>query len=395
MDQEKKNALFTVSLIAGVLLVFTVADFFSGDRLYSSAENRLLAEKPEFSAETLFDGTYTKAYENYVTDQFVGRDKWITMKTYFDLALGKQEIGGVYFGKEDYLIERHLPEEYPQETAEEKTAMLRALVEEWDARVMLVPTADNVLADKLPKNAPVWDQEEFLGYVGEQLAGVGKGNRQFVQESGAESGAAGYPADSALIDVMSVLRQHASEDIYYRTDHHWTTLGAYYGYLAWAETMGEEPYPYEPESRLTVSEDFLGTLHSKINIVRRADSICLFPQTMQQPVQVIYDFKTVTDTLYEESYLETKNQYGYFLDDNHALVEIITGYETGKTLLVVKDSYANCFVPFLLPHYDKITVIDPRYYNAALSGVIGKYPADDVLVLYNCVHFLEDFVYDG
>ncbi len=391
MSQEKKNALFTVFLIAGVLSVFTVADFFSGDRLYSSAENRLLAEKPQVSAETLFSGTYTKAYENYVTDQFVGRDKWIAIKTWTDIALGRQEVGGVYLGREDYLIERHLPEEYPQETAEKKTAMLRALVEEWDAKVMLVPTADNVLTDKLPKNAPVWDQEEFLGYVGEQLADAGSGSR----ESGVQSGTVGkYPADSALIDVMSVLRQHASEDIYYRTDHHWTTLGAYYGYLAWAEAMGEEPYPYEPESRLTVSEDFLGTLHSKINIPWRADSICIFPQTTQQPVRVTYDFRTVTDTLYEESYLETKNRYGYFLDDNHAIIEIDTGYETGKTLLVIKDSYANCFVPFLLPHYDRITVIDPRYYNAALSAVIGKYPADDVLVLYNCVHFLEDFVYD-
>lgn len=395
MSQEKKNALFTVSLIAAVLLVFTVADFLSDDRLYSSTENRLLAEKPEFSPESLFSGIYTEEYENYVTDQFVSRDKWIAMKTYFDIALGKQEIGGVYLGKENYLIERHLPEEYPQEAIERKTAMLRAFVEEWDAEVMLVPTADNVLTDKLPGNAPVWDQERFLGYVGEQLADLDGGSRRDARESATQSGTVGrYPADNALIDVMGILRQHAAEDIYYRTDHHWTTQGAYYGYLAWAEAMGVKPYPYEVRDQTAVSENFLGTLHSKINISWKPDSIFCFPQTMQRTVQVTYDSKTTTDTLYEEAYLETKNQYGYFLDDNHALVEIITGYETGKTLLVVKDSYANCFVPFLLPHYDKITMIDPRYYNAALSGVVGKYPADDVLVLYNCVHFLDDFVYD-
>lgn len=370
MSEEKRNALFTVILLAAVILIFTVADLASADRLYSPTENRLLTERPEFSAEALFSGEYTKTYEDYVTDQFVSRDKWITIKTYMDIAFGRQEIGGVYLAKDGYLIEQHLPEDYPQETVQKKLSMLAALVQDWNAKVMLVPTADNILAEKLPANAPVWDQTAFLEYAETQLG------------------------DSVFIDTASTLREHAAEDIYYRTDHHWTSLGAYYGYLAWAEAMGEVAYPYDVASMVQVSDDFLGTLHSKINISWRTDSIYYFGQTAQQPVRVTYDFSTVKSSIYEESYLDTKNQYGFFLDDNHAFVEINTGYETGKTLLVIKDSYANCFVPLLLPHYDTIYILDPRYYNARLSDLIGQYASGDVLVLYNCVHFLDDFVYD-
>ena len=370
MSEEKRNALFTVILLAAVILIFTVADLVTADRLYSPTENRLLTERPEFSAEALFSGKYTKNYEDYVTDQFVSRDKWIAIKTYMDIASGKQEIGGVYLAKDGYLIEQHLPGDYPQETVQKKLSMLAALVQDWNAKVMLVPTADNILAEKLPANAPVWDQTAFLEYAEMQLG------------------------DSASIDTASILREHAAEDIYYRTDHHWTSLGAYYGYLAWAEAMGETTYPYDVASMVQVSDDFLGTLHSKINISWRTDSIYYFGQTARQPVSVTYDFQTVKSSIYEESYLDTKNQYGFFLDDNHAFVEIDTGYETGKTLLVIKDSYANCFIPLLLPHYDTIYVLDPRYYNGRLSDLIGQYASGDVLVLYNCVHFLDDFVYD-
>lgn len=370
MSEEKRNALFTVILLAAVILIFTVADLVTADRLYSPTENRLLTERPEFSAEALFSGKYTKNYEDYVTDQFVSRDKWIAIKTYLDIASGKQEIGGVYLAKDGYLIEQHLPGDYPQETVQKKLSMLAALVQDWNAKVMLVPTADNILAEKLPANAPVWDQTAFLEYARAQLG------------------------DGAFIDAASILQKHATEDIYYRTDHHWTSLGAYYGYQAWVEAMGKVAYPYDVASMVQVSDDFLGTLHSKINISWRTDSIYYFGQTARQPVSVTYDFQTVKSSIYEESYLDTKNQYGFFLDDNHAFVEIDTGYETGKTLLVIKDSYANCFIPLLLPHYDTIYVLDPRYYNGRLSDLIGQYASGDVLVLYNCVHFLDDFVYD-
>lgn len=369
---EKKNAVLTIAVISSIILIFTAVDLLQGDRLFSETENRMLASKPEFTMKALFEGNYTKDYETYVTDQFVSRDKWISLKTYTDIALQKKEIGGVYLGADGYLIEQHLPENYTLEKESEKISLLGKLVEGWDAMVMLVPTADNILKDKMPAYAPYYDEAGLLGRVE------------------AAVGAEHY------IDVCSVLRQHAGEEIYYRTDHHWTSLGAYYGYLAWAEAMGRPAGLYDVEGLEAVTEDFLGTLHSKVNLDMPGEPILYFPETLIYPVKVTYDRRKTTDTCYEESYLETKNKYGFFLDDNHAFIEIDTDCGNGKTLFVIKDSYANCFIPLLLPYYEHIYVMDLRYFNGRLFQFMEGYGTGDdmdVLILYNCVHFLEEFLY--
>ncbi len=368
--KEKVNAAVTVLLLFAVILVFTIADIAGEDRLYSETENRLLASKPELSAENLIRGSFARDYENYVTDQFVSRDKWIAIKTYVDLILQKQEMGGVYLGKDGYLLEQHSPEDYTRETIDKRLQLLKKLVDDWEADVMLVPTADNILTDKMPANAPCFSQEVFLEEVRDLV-----GSEHYV-------------------DAFSMLKEHSEEEIYYRTDHHWTSLGAYYGYRAWADFAGEKPYPYNTDTMVPASSDFLGTLHSKVNIAWKKDSIYYFGETDIMPVTVTYDMQKTTNSLYEEDYLDTKNQYGFFLDDNHALVEINTGNQTGKTLFVIKDSYANCFVPLVLPHYDTVYMLDLRYYNGRLYELLQQYADDaDVLVLYNCIHFLENFVY--
>lgn len=369
---EKKSALFTIIIIASVIAVFTVADLIQGDRMFSETENRVLASKPEFSLEALFLEGYTQKYETYLTDQFVSRDKWIMIKTYMDLALQKREVGGVYLGADGYLLERHLPEDYSPVQEAKKIALLERLVREWDAAVMLVPTADNVLTDKLPAYAPYYDQERLLEQV---VSHVGEDH---------------------YVDVYSALKEHAQEAIYYRTDHHWTSLGAAYGYQAWADFMGAEGSGYDPADMELVAKDFLGTLHSKVNLDMQGDSIYYFPETLQRPMEVTYDLKKTAKSCYETSHLDTKNKYAFFLDDNHAFVDIRTGYRNGKTLFVIKDSYANCFIPLLVPHYERICVLDPRYFRGRLFDFMEDYkPRDgmDVLVLYNCIHFLEEFAY--
>lgn len=369
---EKKNALFTTAVIAAIILIFTIADLCRDDRIYSETENRLLAARPTVSRENIFSGKYAENYEAYVTDQFVSRDKWIGIKTRMDILLQKKEINGVYLGADDYLIEQHLPEDYSEILAVKKAALLQELVKEWNATVMLVPTADNILTDKMPLNAPYYDQAAFLESIAAQVG------------------------DAHYVDVYGSLKAHMEEDIYYRNDHHWTSLGAYYGYLAWAENRGETPYAYRINAMTVVSEDFLGTLHSKTNLDRKGDVIRYFEGTEKRPVTVTYDFNRVTDTFYERSYLETKNQYGFFLDDNHAFIQIDTSYRNGKTLFVIKDSYANSMIPLLAPHYERIYVVDLRYYNGRLSTLMKQMEPEegmDVLVLYNCIHFLEEFSY--
>lgn len=376
--REKTASRITISLAVCMLLGLTAADMLAPDRKFSQTENRILASRPEFGLEELFAGDFTADYETYVTDQFVARDRWIGLKTRVDIALGKKDVGGVYLAKDGSLIQRHPAAEIGEERIEQKLERLQDLTGHCletagigQVKVMLVPTADNIRTDKLPDYADYFDQAPFLRRAAERVG------------------------ERCYVDVFSVMQAHADEYIYYRTDHHWTTQGAYYAYEAWAADMGLEPVAFSGDARRQVTEEFLGTLHSKVNLPIEPDSIeAYWPDGK---VQVFYDLsEEARPSLYEEKYLETKNKYGFFLDDNHGFVRIETGVENGRTLFVIKDSYANCFVPFAAQHYETVCIVDLRYCNISLYGLIDRQLQEgngdmDVLILYNVIHFLDDF----
>lgn len=374
LDNDKLHAGMTVALLTLVLLVLAVADLVTADRFFSETENRILTQKPKWSLEAVLSGRYGEEYEKYATDQFVRRDTWVMLKTRMDILLQKKVINGVYLAADGYLIEQHLPEQYSQQTVDKRLAQLQKLTEQYpQTMVMLVPTADNILTDKLPEYAVSYDQRELLSQVKEKIG------------------------EDHVIDVFPILERHKEEQIYYKTDHHWTTLGAYYGYLQWTQAVGYPPRYYVLRDLETVSDNFLGTLHSRINLPMEADVIQIFPKTNRRAVKITYDFSKEATSYYEPSYLEGKNQYGYFLDDNHAFIEIETTHAaSGRVLFLIKDSYANSLIPILAPHYEKIYVLDLRYYNGSLFSLMEQYVTDDkvnVLVLYNNIHFLEDFSY--
>lgn len=368
----KRDAAVTVLFLCAIMLAFTLADLWNDDRKFSENENRLLASRPELEKEAVMDGSYMEDYEKYVTDQFVSRDTWIMLKTRTDILLQKKDINGVYLGREGYLLEKHLEKDIPPEKVEKKIALLKRLVEDYHARVMLIPTADNIITDKLPANAQYYREELLLEKLRKAVG------------------------DPYVIDVFPILREHAEEELYYRTDHHWTSLGAYYGYMAWAEKMRKFPFPYQIDTMETVTDSFLGTLHSRLNLPMEGEAVRIFPETKRYPVTLTYDFARKTHSFYEEAYLDTKNKYGYFLDDNHPFIEIETDFHNGQELFLIKDSFANCLIPLLAPHYEKIYVVDLRYYNGSLYGLIDNYRTErrmDVLVLYDYIHFINDFQY--
>lgn len=374
LDNDKLHAGMTVALLVLVLLVLAVADLAEEDRLFSETENRILAQKPKWSMEGILDGSYGKEYEAYATDQFVRRDTWVMLKTRMDILLQKKVINGIYLAADGYLIEQHLPEQYSREMVDKRLEQLQKLTEQYpEMLVMLVPTADNILTEKLPDYAVSYDQRELISQVREKIG------------------------EDRVIDVFPILEEHKEEQIYYKTDHHWTTRGAYYGYLQWTQAVGCSPRDYDLRDLETVSDRFLGTLHSRINLPAQADEIQIFPRTNRRAVKIIYDYAKETTSYYEPSYLEGKNQYGYFLDDNHAFIEIRTGYAANdKELFLIKDSYANSLIPILAPHYEKIYVLDLRYYNGRLFPLLEQYVTSDkvsVLMVYNNIHFLEDFTY--
>lgn len=371
--KEKLNTYVTVAVFLIFIFAFTVTSMIKPDRTFSPSENRYLAQCPKFSVKELFEGTFSTDYEEYITDQFVGRDSWISIKTIAELALAKKDINGVYIGKDDYLIEMHddINEEKAYSNADRMLAFLNKEAEilgSGHVSMMIVPTAVEVLSNKLPAFTQSFDQTGYIDYMKQNM-------------------------DGTFVDVRDTLKAHADEDIYYRTDHHWTTYGAYLAYKEWADSLAIDPYEQEDFDINLVADDFLGTIYSKVNYAGREDSIYLYQ--VKDDISYALDFNMgmeTSDSLYAMEHLETKDKYSVFLNGNNSVVTIDTtgGRQDGKTLLIIKDSYAHCFIPFVANHYERTVVIDLRYLKMPISQVLETYEVTDILVLYNAIHFAED-----
>ena len=273
-------------MILFLLLVFgfTVVTFVWPERTFSENENRVLASAPEFSWDSLFEGKFMSEYETYITDQFFLRDEWIQLKTLAEMALNKQDINGVYMGKDGYFIERHEDSEIDFEMLEKSKNYLVQFVERYTKRlgtdkvkVMLVPTASEVLLDKLPPFAEGFDQNGLLDEV------------------------YGLLPEGVAVDVRDILKEHADEYIYYKTDHHWTSLGAFYAYQAYCEAKGYEVPSLEDATFTEVSDEFLGTVYSKLNLDLSKDSMhtVTLPNTPSE-IQMTVDMAEKFDSLYNE-----------------------------------------------------------------------------------------------
>ncbi len=363
---NKVTSIIFCAVIAGL----TAASMLNPVRERSETENRDLAQMPTFSLESLFKGDFTSDYETFITDQFVARDAWIAVKTYAELALGKRDSNNVYFADDGYYIEKFTPDETQVDTNIAYIAeFLSHVKDKYNTRVMIAPTSSLVLADKLPANAPNWDQNGML----DRLASLGN-----------------------FVDTRDILLEHKDEYIYYRTDHHWTTQGAYYAYLELAESLGFEALAPEELVETVLSEDFLGTTIAKLGISANEDTMIKLESKNQPTVSLDYNMGLKqTDTLYDESKLETRDKYGYFLGGNDPIIDITTSVDNGKTLLMVKDSYAHCMIPLLVNHYERIILIDLRHFNAGVETYIEMLEADgakidDVVVLYNASGFADD-----
>ena len=342
-------------------------------KAFSENENRFLAELPKYTNEKLINGEYMNGLDEYVNDQFVFRDNWIGLKTMAERVLLKRDINSVYFAKDDYLIEKHNKSDVSEEQAEKNKDRLTEFVEEYVEKlgedrvnVMLVPTASEILKDKLPAFSTGYDQEAYIKEVIESLP---KGT---------------------FIDVRDILNQHKDEYIYYRTDHHWTAFGAYYAYEQWAKEAGYTPLSREQFDITLGSDQFYGTLHSKVNVNVEPDDIYLYEIKEDMNYQLLYNLTDETDTLYDLSKLEGKDKYSVYMGGNNALVEVQTNNKNGRRLLVIKDSYAHSFVPFAVNHYEETFMIDFRYFNGGVEEFVEQNGITDVLVLYNTMNFVKD-----
>ncbi len=363
MKKTDLASVLTFCIFIGALTIWSI---FTPVRTFSETENRTLEPRPSFTLSALFDGSYTSDYETFITDQFVLRDRWISLKTLSERLLGKKESGGVYFGADGYLFEKDTPD---PERIEKNCAAVERFVNDEGAkrnvRVLIAPTALLTLEDKLPAHAPVWEQAEMLDRLAE-LPG--------------------------FVDLRPVFAEHADEQLYYRTDHHWTTNGAYYAYAAVMDSLGIEPAPRESLRETLLSDGFYGTLAAKVNTKVSPDRLILLEPETPPAVTLDYNMgQSSAASLLVPEKLETRDKYGVFLGGNDPIVDISTSVKNGRTLLVVKDSYAHCILPLLVSHYERIVCLDLRHMNLGAETYLSEFfGADDVLILYNAAGFADD-----
>ena len=357
------------------LLFFFIANLVYPTQKTSKSENRSLTQRPKLSLSSVASGSFMKQYESYQADQFIGRDFFRTLKVKIDSLGGKKEENGVFKGKKGQLMEDVVtPKKESLKKNLDAMKAFRNQFEEVNASVILVPTAANVWEERLPSLAKVANQSALIQNVKNSLG-----------------------ADMSWVDAESVMKAHKSEKIYYQTDHHWTTLGAHYVFQESMTTLGIAEKETEAETQITfspypVTTTFNGALSSKSGYqTNTKEQIDIYMP--QNPVQVIVnrvDEQKKLTSLYQSDCLETKDKYAVFLGGNYGLLDIKTTSNSKKRLILFKDSYANCFIPFLAPYFREIVVVDPRYYTGTAEELMTTYGITDMLFLYNANTFFAD-----
>ena len=354
-----------------VLFLFMFINLAVPDREMSEKENRMLETRPALSMSTVLDGEFMEQWENYQSDQFAGRDFWRSIKVFLDRLGGSRMENGVYIGKGGQLLEEiEVPDDGQSEANLSSIVDFAEKYPDVQTSVMLVPDAACILSDRLPAFAGVEDQRLLLG-VAEQRLGDAVN----------------------WIDTVSVLNNHVSDKLYYKTDHHWTTQAAFYVFREAAPSLGIEGEVGENFASYTVSDSFNGVLAAKSGVgLSEKETIEIYAPTQgDDDVVVSYvDEGHKTTTLYDSSKLETRDQYAVFLGGNSSVIDIKTVSPEKKRLLVIKDSFANCFIPFLTPYYREIVVVDPRYYSGTIGDIMDTYRITDALVLYSGNTFFTD-----
>ena len=350
------------AFIGGVLLISTLLP----DKDFSPLENRVLQSPPKLTLENLQNGKFMEQAEDYASDHIVGRDFWVALKAWSERLSGKRENNGVYFAADDTLISR--VEDPDMDKLNKDMGYLDTLVGNVNVPVYfgLIPTAACIWADKLPAGAPTADQQGTID--------------QLYFSTGANT-----------IDLVTPLMEHKDEEIFYRTDHHWTSLGAYYGANALLQAMGMEPLDLANYTKTTVTDQFYGTLFSSSGVRWLApDHIDTYISGEGITVTSYPSGSPVQTQLYDESYLDQKDKYSYFLGGVQGLRVIHTQQEDAPKVLLIRDSYSDSLAPFLTQRFSEIHLFDLRYNATSVKTYVEENDIDAVVVLYSFSNFISD-----
>ena len=341
------SLVFVLLLAVPLLLICLLPE-----REFSPNENRYLTNAPAPEAKAFLDHSLQTRLERWLEDQFPGRDGWMAAVTVVNKASGRKEIGGAWLGKDGYYPEVHRPQDFDWKKYRRNLGYLQDLAAQAGvpAAALLVPSTGAALPELLPEGAEVYDAEQALAEARALLPG----------------------AD--VPDLRAVLRAAPEEQVYYRTDHHWTAAGMKRSYDALPEPYGA----YQGEATLFCG-DFYGSTWSKtLDPAARPDEIWLFP--VAETVTAEADGSAIP--VYDREAADRKDKYTVFQGGNHGLVTLTGGCRNGKTLLVLKDSFANCLAPLLTADYETVLLVDLRYYPGSVRALLTQAAPDALLFVY-------------
>lgn len=362
---KRKIQKLTIGCFLSFLLFFSVLHILLPDTGFSPNENRYLEKMPVFDFSTVVSGKFMSQFTDYVQDQFPFRDMWISLKAASELILNKKVNNGIYV-TENALITQF--EEVDLNQIKKNTKYINQFSQDLKIPVwvMIVPTIAEIYPENLPKYNLEVSQKELVDMI--------KGDLN---------------ENIHFISLLETLYLHKDEPLYFMTDHHWTMRGAYYGYQAFMQEKGLEQGSLKEYEQKVVSENFKGTSYSSSGVFwHPGDRIEVFTKPEFENVSMEADGKKY-DSMFVTENLELKDQYTYFLDGNHALTYLNSAEEEG-TLLVIKDSYAHDFAPYLTENYKKVILVDLRYYKLPVSDLIEQEDIDEILILYNIENYAED-----
>lgn len=356
-----------------LLLGLAIANLVWPKRDMIELENRKAAQFPAFSVEALLDGRWQSGFARWMQDQFLLRDAWInTQRAADEIVFQKAEEGGILLGKDQWMFTKLFTID---DATRQQTAKNVQAVAEFAARYpgkvtfLLAPSASVIYPEALPAGAPMADENALLDDI---FAQVGE--------------------SAAVIDLREPFTARRDEYLYFKTDHHWTTNGAYRAYEQFCALKGLTPFDRDAHEAVTV-EDFQGTHYAATRLWDvENDTITYYPLPNQMTIYNItgeaqYEPMT-TENLINTDKFATRDKYAAFLDGNNGY-SVIEGDGEGS-ILVVKDSYANSFIPYLTANYEKIGVVDFRNFKYGLDSTIEREGYDEVLILYNFQTFIAD-----
>ncbi|MDV4151623.1 DHHW family protein [Clostridium sp. AL.422] len=364
MKNIKKYPI-SLCLILMILLI-SIADIFNKDIDFSTFENRSLAQKPKFYYSDFESGRFFKSYERYLNDQFLLRNTWINIKSAAEFVLGKKENNGIIYGDKNFLFDKF--EDIDEENLRKNIDTLKSFITSSSSNfdVMIIPESFSIYKELLPNGISLVDENQYINTI----------NTEFNNLNNVKS-----------INLIDKFIENKDRYIYYKTDHHWTSLGAYLAYKEFANINNIEAIDVQnlKENRV---DSFLGTYFSKAkNFNVNEDYITYYGNNN---IDVKIDGVEV-DGLNDDSKWSSSDRYSAFLHGNNGLTVITNNSVKDKSkILVIKDSYANSFIQFLINNYNEVYVVDLRSFIGSFNEFYSNNNFDKVLIMYSFKNLVND-----